>query len=842
MVPFPLLATALAATVLAADPPSGHSASATVVSRAEAPEIDGRDSDPIWAKATPITDFRQYVPVEDGAPSLRTEARVAYDERNLYVFVRAHDPRPDSIVSLLARRDVWTASDRLHVLIDSYHDRRSGFEFSVNPAGVKIDAVIINDTQEDGAWDGVWDAATRIDSLGWVAEFRIPFSQLRFAPGEELTFGLAVLRDVARSGERISWPVLRRTRPGIASQFAELRGLRGVGASRRMEVSPYAIARDRSRPVTGGRFSRAQDMTAGFDAKLGITSGLTIDASVNPDFGQVEADPSVLNLTAFEPILQERRPLFLEGAGLFRYDITCGGPACNGLFYSRRIGRAPQLAALYGDPDSPTATRILGATKLTGRTGGGLAVGVLGAVTAREVGRDERTIEPQTNYGVLRLQQDWRKGLSTAGVMVTGTQRSLDEWTRDYLREGAYVAGVDTRHRIFSGNYQVRAYAAASHVTGSAPALLRTQLSMPHAYQRPDDGIPLDSAATSLDGAVVAASFSKVGGGVLRYGTAYRYTSSGFEPNDVGFLSRADYQALQNSLGFQFSKPTRFYRQAVLNFYGYGQWNSSGQRLGWQATAQSSIQLPNQFWLNHLVQVDGIGRAVDDRLTRGGPAVRRDPRVLMSLALQGDERRAVVPIWQMRGQLRDASGSWSLGVDPEVLLRPSGRIQSTIGVSYLRGVEAQQWAGKYTDEAERSHYTVARLEQSVASLTARFDVAATPTLTLQLYAAPFVATGHNSDWREVSNPRAGRTADRFHPFTARGDAAQLDFNVKEFRLSAVARWEYRPGSTLFFVWTQGRDQAGADNGVFNAGRDFTNIFRMRPDNTFLIKASYRLGT
>ena len=346
-------------------PTVSNSATNTRAARATKPPIiDGRDDDEVWRLATPITEFRQFRPVEDAEPSFRTETKVAYDARNFYVFIRAFDPHPDSILKLLARRDVRTASDQLKIIIDSYHDRRTGYEFAVNPAGVKRDYAVYDDGNEDDAWDGVWEAGTQVDSLGWTAEFRIPLSQMRYAPGPTNTFGFGVWRDIDRYTERVSWPLYRVTRPGLMSQLGEVTGLDGLDAPRRLEVTPYFVTKN----VPENGFDRSQKLDAGADIKYGLTSNITIDATVNPDFGQVEADPSVLNLGPFETFYQERRPFFIEGTGIFQFGINCSVVNCSGegLFYSRRVGGA---------------SRILGAAKVTGRLPSGLTLGVVDAVT-----------------------------------------------------------------------------------------------------------------------------------------------------------------------------------------------------------------------------------------------------------------------------------------------------------------------------------------------------------------------------------------------------------------------------------------------------------------------------
>ena len=428
---------------------SAPSTTATAVRANPAPVIDGRDDDPVWRDAQSITEFYEFQPTEGKEPRFRTEAKVAYDSRNFYVFVRMYDPEPDKILKLLARRDVRAPSDQIKIIIDSYHDRRSGFQFAVNPAGVKRDYTIFNDVEEDGSWDGVWDAGTTVDSLGWTAEFRIPLSQLRYPRAERHTFGFGIWRDIERFKERVSWPLYRTNQASFASQLGEITGIEGLSSPRRLELLPYAVTKNVTIQGENG-FSHPQRLSGGLDFKYGLSSNITVDGTVNPDFGQVEADPAVLNLSAFETFFQERRPFFMEGAGLLSFSMNCYAVNDCGrenLFYSRRIGRAPQLGGMYGDAASPTGTTILGAAKVTGRLPGGLSVGLIEAVTNRETGTQDRTIEPLASYSVFRANQDLRNGETSIGVIGTLVVRSQDEWTRDFMRSTALVGGLDFRHR-----------------------------------------------------------------------------------------------------------------------------------------------------------------------------------------------------------------------------------------------------------------------------------------------------------------------------------------------------------------------------------------------------------
>ncbi|MBI1808530.1 MAG: hypothetical protein HYR75_01425, partial [Gemmatimonadetes bacterium] len=800
------------------------------------PVIDGRDDDAVWRTAAPITAFRQFDPVEDGEPPMATEAKVAYDEKYLYVFVRAFDPHPDSIRSYLSRRDTHTPSDQIKVMIDSYHDRRTGYEFAVNPAGVKRDYSMDGDANEDDSWDGVWDVATRIDDKGWTAEFRIPLSQMRYAKSPDQVFGFAIWRDIARTNVRVSWPVYRRTKTGLVSQLGEVTGLDQLGAPRRLEVTPYTVAKDLTNIRNDGTFAgRAQKMTGGADIKYGVTSNLTVDATINPDFGQVEADPSVLNLTSFEQYYQERRPFFLEGAGIFRYDLDCNDGQCTGLFYSRRIGRAPQLSYLYGDASTKQSTNIIAAAKLTGRLANGLSIGVLDAATEQVKGPNGETVEPQTNYAVARLNKDFRGGNSVIGLMFTGVNRQLDRWSQDSLRRSGYVLGLDGRHRFAGNNYEVSGYLAESYVEGSASSIASTEASSVHNFQRPGSGLDFDTTRTSLGGYTAQLALAKTGGGIVRFFTSLKRTSPGFEINDAGFQTRADAQNWSGWMGLQYNEPTSWYLKARVNFNGWSQWSTNGLNTDLGGNINAHVQLNNQWWLHAGYNVFNMGHTLDDRGARGGPAMPWLPTAAAWAGVETDQRWAVSPGIFFNARMKDAAGTWSYGIDQQTTLRLSSRMQAVVGGSFFRQANDAQWNGNFAD-ATGTHYTFAHLEQTLTSLTTRLDFTATPTLSLQLYASPFITSGQYTYWREIADPNAARYEDRYRPFTSQGDPG--GFNFKQFRSNTVIRWEYRPGSTLFIVWTQGRTQDGVDVGTFQFNRDAQNLFRAVPDNSLLIKSSY----
>ncbi len=790
-------------------PPPSTATRATAVRAIHPVVIDGRDDDEVWRLAPPITQFREFQPKE-----------------------------PDSILKLLARRDVRAATDQLKIMVDSYHDRRSGFEFAVNPAGVKRDYAIYNDSQEDDAWDAVWDVATQVDSLGWTAEFAIPLSQLRYVPRPTNTFGFAVWRDIQRYGERVSWPLYRNSQAGITSQLGELTGFEGLPSPRRPEVAPYVVTKNVSVP-TGSTFDRSQKVTGGADLKYGLTPNLTLDATVNPDFGQVEADPAVLNLSVFETFFQERRPFFVQGAGIFRFDVNCSAVndcgTGEGLFYSRRIGRSPQLAD-YGDASAAVATTIYGAAKLTGRLPGGQTIGVLDAVTGREVGTLDRTMEPATNYAVVRGQQDLRGGESGIGLIVTTVHRNQDPSTWDSLRHSAYAGGLDFRHRFPGRKYQLSGSLDLSRVTGTPSAIAVTQRDPVHYYQRPGSGVSYDPTRTSLWGDAEEIKFGKVGGGITRFETSYQRRSQGFEVNDLGFLLQADQQSWNTWFAFQSRHPSSFYHTAFWNFNWWQFWTAAGTPVERAANTNVHAQLNNLWWVHSGVTAGQLGTTFCDRdCTRGGPAVRADPYLSIFAEVDGDERPAFTPYAWINYLRGDGGRTERFNGNIQVAFRVASQFRTSLILSATHRVKDIQPHGTVTDST--THYTFARLDQNEASLTGRIDYTVSPTLTVQLYAQPFVSKGTYSNLSELADPRAAAYADRYKPYTGVLDG----FNRKQFNSTAVLRWEYRPGSTLFVVWTQGRQLFLDAEGTRSMSREFRDLFDLHPDNTFLVKASYWLN-
>ncbi len=825
-----------------ADPPAPPPKSVTAARATQAPVIDGRDDDAVWREATPITEFQEWRPSEGGAPKLPTQAKVAYDAGNLYVFVRCFDPHPDSIITVLARRDYFTPSDMVWLFLDSYHDRRTGFEFGVNPSGVKLDAQIYNDGNEDFAWDAVWDVATRIDSLGWTAEFRIPLTQLPYGRQQTHTFGFTVDRDVYRYAQRVSWPLFRQSQAGFVSQFGEVTGLTDLEAPRRLEAAPYLVTKNVSQ-ISANTLGRTQDVTVGGDLKYLVASNLKLDATINPDFGQVEADPGVLNLSAFETFFQEKRPFFVQGAGTFQFNVNCTAvndcSTGEGLVYSRRIGRAPELAGTYADTTSPAFTTILGAAKLTGRFPGGLAIGALDAVTQHVTGTGGATIEPTTNYGVLRLRQDLRKGESSIGAIITTVNRNNDSWSTPYLHSSAYVGAVDFRHRFPGGRYELSGSADLSRVAGSAQAIAATQRDATHYYQRPD-AMRFDSTRTSLSGDVQALGFGKVGGNHLLFQTNYERRSPGFDINDLGYLQRADQVAWSTWAGY-FDRHTRkLYQRFQWNFNWWQYWTTAGLPEERAFNTNTHTTFRNTWSLHFGGTVGQLGTTYCYDCARGGPAVRQDPYFAPWLGINGDDRKAIVPYLWFNWSRSNGGRSRNFSFSPEIDFKIASRVTAAVSPSYSRRTNDVQSLGSTTDTSSVTHYLFGHLEQKQLALTMRLTYPFTANMSLQVYAQPFISKGTFSNVRELSaTPRAADYASRYQAYS---DTAYTNnvggFNFKQFRSNVVFRWEYRPGSTLFVVWSQGRQGSTGLEGTRSFNGDLNDLFNLRPVNSFLVKLSY----
>jgi len=822
------------------------------VSLQEVIRLDGTLDEAVWRTAPVATDFRQNQPHEGQPATQRTEVRFAYDGAAIYVGARMFDDQGAAGVrSRLVRRDGNASADYVEVIFDTYHDHIGRLFFMVNPSGVRNDANGLGGGGDD-SWDPVWEVKTAIDSLGWTAEMRIPFSQLRFpTTTAEQTWGLQIWRQETRLNELSQWAFWGLTESGGPPRFGHLQGLVIRRAPGRAELLPYVVGRSANIPVSDPTdpFQKAHvwDGRVGADARVLLTSNLTLNATVNPDFGQVEVDPAVVNLSAFETFFDERRPFFVEGAGYFGFGglncYFCSNVSSLSMFYTRRIGRSPQApgnafanGGVYAD--MPENTTILGAAKLTGRTPSGWSIGALDAVTKREratvqlpdSSHTTATVEPFTNYFVGRVAKDLRGGATVLRAIGTSVLRDLDDpYLGARLSRHAESFGLGTDMWFRNRDYHLMAQVAGTQVTGDPAAILRLQTSPARYFQRPDRGHggngflsdSLDPTLTSLRGLGAYGRFARETGNLL-WEVSTNLRTPGFENNDIAFLSRADYWWMSANIFPQWVKPTKWYRQLFFIVGGQQQYNFDWDLTDRQIQVFGYIQPLNYweirgFWI-HRTDV------FDDRLSRGGPVLRRPGINFWSTFISTDRRKNVV-----------LNGSGDIGCNREgdcdrsanlsVELRPRQNVSLSFGPSIGHSEVGFQYVQTVADPTATAfggqRYVFADLVQNSLAMDTRLNITFSPNLTLELFLQPLIASGDFSRYKEFAAPRGIRrlvygvdvgtvtpvpAGDSIDPDGA-GPAAGFvippqDFTFRSLRGNAVLRWEYLPGSTLFLVWTR----------------------------------------
>jgi hypothetical protein len=812
---------------------------------AAAPDIDGRLDEAVWQQAAWTRDFTTREPVEGGQPAGATEVAFLVDGGNLYVGARMRGAAPGDVRAQLARRDREGDAEQLAVSLDTYHDRRTAYTFAVSAAGTRIDYYHPSDNEGSRSYsfDPVWQAEARVDSAGWTAEMRIPLSQLRFTGAPEQVWGVNVVRRVPARNEVAYWALVGRNEVGWSSRMGELAGLGALRPSRRMELLPYVAAEGRLAQPEDPRDPFVADREAGLrvggDLKMGLGPSFTLEATINPDFGQVEADPAEVNLTQFETFFSERRPFFVEGTSLL---------GSRGLFYSRRIGAPPP-----GQPGTDyferiDNTTILGAAKLTGRTRAGLSVGALAAVTARENAATFDTVTrslghaevaPPAAYAVVAVQQEFGRDRSTIGGSLTGVRRGLDADSplRALVPEQAVSGIVDGRLRWNGGQYDVSAYAGFSHVSGDSLAILRLQRSSRRYFQRPDAGhVEVDPSRTALGGLLLGINHSKMRGRWL-WDVDYSEQRPGLELNDVGQQGSADYRYLSANFRHRQTEPGPLFRSYNVGLYPEAQWNFDGVRNLFTLGMWSWGQLRN-YWGFEMALVR-VTRALSDDLTRGGPLMGTGAGWLTEAELSGNPANRTR--WIVEANLeRDELGGWGMELAADLSLRPGPRWELSIQPGWARGVISRQYVQERDGGPEATfgrRYVFAHVEQNEVAAQIRLNYALSPDLTLETYLEPFASSGRFYDFGEL---RAARSRDlraygeegttitvdpetgerRVTDGTAEFTLQNPDFDVRSFRSNAVLRWEWRPGSTLFVVWQQ------------NRGREVPRWSRLGPDDLF----------
>ncbi len=837
--------------------------------RGAPPVVDGRLDDPVWETVEWSGGFVQRDPTDGIDPSHQSRFKVVYDDHALYFAFYLEDD-PTKVTKQLARRD-WFPGDWVEVNIDSFSDRRTAFSFTLSLSGTRGDEFISNDGNNwDTSWDPVWTGAAEINGEGWTAETRIPLSQLRFSAAEEQVWGLQVTRRLYRLEERSTWQRIPKDRTGWVSNFGELRGLRDLQPKRRIELLPYAVtSTERFETEEGNPFRDGEnnELDGGLDGKIGLTNNLTLDFTVNPDFGQVEADPSQVNLTAFETFFSERRPFFIEGKNIFDLRlapaVTGGDFARDMLFYSRRIGRSPSHDPDLDDDafaDVPENTTILGAFKLSGKTASGLSIGLLESFTPKEEAtvdldgeRSRLTVEPPTNYFVGRLQQDFREGDVLVGGMLTTVNRDLEPHLSE-LRDSAYSAGLDFSAYLHDRDYRFEASVFASEIQGSEESILEAQESSARYYQRPDnDAASLDLTRTSLSGHAGSLRFERTGNSDLRFQTGVAWRSPGFEINDLGFMRSANEINQFTWVGWRKQDPFSIFDHLFINGNQWLDWDYAGNFLGAQFNVNGNARFRNKYGAGFGV-TRREGRISNTEL-RGGPASKWPGQWSWNFWVDTDQRRKVsggVGAWGAAGdeESRNAQEAWA-----RIVYRPTDALRLSLRASEERDRPLMQYVDTL-DFASIDRFIFGRLDQDTMALTARIDYSITPNLTVQYYGQPFISTGRYDQLKRITQPLAAMFRDRFENFTA--DQIVLDeesysvdedldgtvdytldnpdFDFRDFNSNLVLRWEYRPGSALFLVWNQMRSSESLlDDRAFGSG--LSELFDSPVEDVVLIKFS-----
>jgi hypothetical protein len=858
--------------------------------------VDGRLEDSEWGAIPVASGFVQRQPLE-GRPAVhQTDVRVAFDDQAIYVAARLYDPEPSTIARQVVRRDEEGQFDYFAVELDPNLDRRTGYRFRVSASNVQRDEYLFDDNQRDAAWDAVWESAVQIDSLGWTVEIRIPLSQLRYQASQEpQVWGVNFFRRRLRSNEESHFALISQLQRGHVSQYGLLNGVRVARAPRRMEVRPYGLTKLLRDVADGSPFAAGASLgwQGGVDFRYGLGSQFTLDVTVNPDFGQVEADPAVINLSAFETFFEERRPFFVEDAKIFDFSLSGGR---NRVFYSRRIGRSPQGGAPSGASfvDSPDAATIVGAAKVTGRTVTGLSVGALAAVTRGEYGRAwlngtsvRYLAEPRTVHGVVRLKQDYNGGASTVGAIATVLQRSLPpDGSFNHLPNLALGGGFDWEHQWSDRTWAFFGYLAGSYVQGDSTALIRLQRSSVHYFQRPDAlRLRVDSTARRMAGYDWRMTLEKRRGNRWTGSVWLAEVSPGFEINDLGFSSRQEVLDGGARISYREIEPGRFLRSygvtlSTFHNYSHDLLENIGSKSSW---ARSHVN--GSFSLNANAQLLNYWRVeanltveperMDRTATRGGPLVRRPPAVNGRVGLDSDSRKALTIGPTISFETSAEGDDRRFGIEMDLGLRPSSMVSISLkpqwshnftGAQYVATTAVLPYAPTFG-----GRYLFGELHRRELSLATRINAAFSPTLSLQLYVQPLLSAGDYTLYKQLLEPASfsfdrfaegtfsatsgtvrctgGRTCSdsngvRYVDFDGDGSSdysfAERDFNVRSLRGNAVLRWEFRPGSTLFLVW-QRRQVDEARIGDFDFRRDATAMLRAPFENVFMVKARYWLG-
>ncbi len=830
------------------------------------PEIDGILDDEVWNEVEWSGDFVEFEPNENTAPEHQSQFKIIYDDKFLYVAFRAFDSEPEKIVQRLSRRDGFVG-DRANILFDSYNDQRTGFMFTVTAAGVKGDEIVTrNGDNFDDSWNPIWYTNAVVDDKGWTAEMKIPFSQLRFGKGNQQNWGLNFGRQNYRLNEFSLWQRIPVDAAGFISESGVLTGLNDLESQKQLEIQPFVVSQlDKYPAESGNPFRDGNDLgvNAGLDAKIGVTNDLTLDLTVYPDFGQVEADPAQIALDGFEIFFKEQRPFFVENKSIF--DFNFGGESDN-LFYSRRIGRSPQgYPDSDGYVDQPINTAILGAAKFSGKTQSGWSIGLLESLTRREFAQvndgnnsSEVEVEPLTNYAVVRVQKDYNNDNSFIGGMFTAVNRGKLPVHLNSLHTSAYAGGLDFQHQWKNREYAIEGKFVFSHVVGSQEAILNTQLSQVHLFQRPDaKHLSVDPTRTSLTGTGGRFSINKRGGGNIGYSVGFHFRSPEIELNDLGFLRQTDFVRQYLSLRYKTLKPIGKFRNISSRFLQFSSFDFQGNYNRMEYRLNTEIGLLNNWNLE--LGLFHKPLILETTTLRGGPIWRFSEENAISFDLKTDERKRLSGFgrffYSQANENNFSMKNFQLGLT----YQPMDALTIALSPEYSIRPNKTQYVAK-TEFNGSPRYIMASIDNNTLSASLRVNYTINPNLTVQYYGQPFVSNGNYNNFKYVTNSSAKRLNDRYHiydnnqiEFSDLSNTYQVDedqdgivdysfgkpdFSVIQFRSNLVLRWEYIPGSELFLVWSQGISSSGDYNVSLTENlNDYW--LAQKPSNTFLIKATYR---
>ncbi|MGV6830110.1 MAG: DUF5916 domain-containing protein [bacterium] len=846
-----------------------------------APTIDGVLDEAAWNRVEWTTDYTEFEPDVGTPPTEQTKMKIIYDKKNLYVAFKCYQSDPATIEKRMGRRDDFPG-DWVEINLDSYNDDRSAFSFTASASGVKGDEFVSNNGNFDDSWNPIWYLRTKIDEDGWTAEMRIPLSQLRFGDEEEQVWGLQSTRRYFRNEERSTWQPLIPNPPGWVSEFGELHGLVGLTPQKQLEIQPYIVSQlDTYEAQSGNPFRDGSDgkFTGGLDAKIGITNDLTLDLTINPDFGQVDADPGAIALDGFEIFFQERRPFFVENKNVF--DFRIGGGSDN-MFFSRRIGRTPQGrtsadGSLGEIQDIPNFTTILGAAKFSGKTKNGWAIGVLESITAKEFGEvalDERQdvldgldevgtpreelVEPFTNYLVTRVQKDFNNRNSYIGGIFTATNRNIED-NVSFLHKSAYSGGIDFKHNWKDRKYYVEGNLNMSVVNGTPEAIERTQRSLTHLFQRVDAGhVAVDTTLTSLTGTAGRFEIGRGGGGNWRYNIGGHWKSPELELNDIGFLRQADVITQYANIRRLFNQSTSWYRQANIGVNQFSTYDFEGNYNRIQYELNAYVNWKNNWWSE--VGYGHKPRIFTNTFLRGGPRWRFSDENFVFLFSGTDGRKK----FSMHAGYVYSGAKENNFSFRRYVLRFFYQPLNSLSLSLINEFEQNPNKTQFIETAQGTsfngspRYVLGEIDNESLSMTLRVNYNINPDLTIQYYGQPFIFKAKFNNFNYVNNSIAERLSDRvtwyndnqisfqdnFYSVDEDEDGtvdygfSNPDFAFVQFRSNLVLRWEYIPGSEIFLVWSQGITGLGDVNNDFGQIID-NQLFGQRPENTILIKATYR---